>query len=479
MSDLRSLHDDIAAAVPGPGTLAAFDLDGTLISGYSASVVYRDRLRRFDISVAELLRTTGAAVETRFRGADVGNLMRIGVQSLAGRMEDEMQEWGQRLFRQEIARMIFSEVRGLLAAHRHAGHRVVMATSATPYQALSVAADLDIDAEDVLCTRPAVLDGMLTGKLESPPLWGPAKAEALREYADKHGADLGDSFAYSNGAEDVPMLKSVGHPVALNPDRKLAATARQNGWPSVNLRPPESGADPMSIARTTTAIGALMGAAAFGVSAGLLTQNRQTGANLVGSFGPDLALAICGINVRIKGKENAWAARPAVFMFNHQSSLDMLVIGSVIRRDVTGVAKKEAARDPRFIPVGALLDVAYIDRADSTKARAALRPAVEKLQSGISIAIAPEGTRSPTPRLGRFKKGGFHLAMQAGVPIVPIVIHNAGERMWRNSLVAHPGTVDVDVLAPVPTVGWDLADLDRHVDEVRTLFEDCLHAGHR
>ena len=479
MSDLRSLHDDIAAAVPGPGTLAAFDLDGTLISGYSASVVYRDRLRRFDISVAELLRTTGAAVETRFRGADVGNLMRIGVQSLAGRMEDEMQEWGQRLFRQEIARMIFSEVRGLLAAHRHAGHRVVMATSATPYQALSVAADLDIDAEDVLCTRPAVLDGMLTGKLESPPLWGPAKAEALREYADKHGADLGDSFAYSNGAEDVPMLKSVGHPVALNPDRKLAATARQNGWPSVNLRPPESGADPMSIARTTTAIGALMGAAAFGVSAGLLTQNRQTGANLVGSFGPDLALAICGINVRIKGKENAWAARPAVFMFNHQSSLDMLVIGSVIRRDVTGVAKKEAARDPRFIPVGALLDVAYIDRADSTKARAALRPAVEKLQSGISIAIAPEGTRSPTPRLGKFKKGGFHLAMQAGVPIVPIVIHNAGERMWRNSLVAHPGTVDVDVLAPVPTEGWNLADLDRHVDEVRTLFEDCLHAGHR
>ncbi|RZL76588.1 MAG: HAD-IB family hydrolase [Rhodococcus sp. (in: high G+C Gram-positive bacteria)] len=479
MSDLRSLHDDIAAAVPGPATLAAFDLDGTLISGYSASVVYRDRLRRFDISVAELLRTTGAAVDTRFRGADVGNLMRIGVESLAGRMEDELQEWGQRLFRQEIARMIFSEVRGLLAAHRHAGHRVVMATSATPYQALSVAADLDIDVDDVLCTRPAVLDGMLTGTLESPALWGPAKAEALREYADEHGVDLGNSFAYSNGAEDVPMLKSVGHPVALNPDRKLAATARQNGWPSVNLRPPESGADPMSIARTTTAIGALMGAAAFGVSAGLLTQNRQTGANLVGSFGPDLALAICGINVRIKGKENAWSARPAVFMFNHQSSLDMLVIGSVIRRDVTGVAKKEAARDPRFIPVGALLDVAYIDRTDSTKARAALRPAVEKLQSGISIAIAPEGTRSATPRLGKFKKGGFHLAMQAGVPIVPIVIHNAGERMWRNSLVAHPGTVDVDVLAPVPTDGWDLADLDRHVDEVRTLFEDCLHAGHR
>ncbi|WP_072689585.1 HAD-IB family hydrolase [Rhodococcus marinonascens] len=479
MSDLNSLHDDIGDATPGPTTLAAFDLDGTLISGYSASVIYRDRLRRFDISVAELLRTTGAAMETRFRGADVGNLMRIGVGSLAGRMEDEMQEWGQRLFRQEIARMIFSDVRGLLAAHRHAGHRVVMATSATPYQAMSVAADLDIDADDVLCTRPEVVDGMLTGQLASPPLWGPAKAEALRDYAAEHGANLDESFAYSNGAEDVPMLTSVGHPVALNPDRKLAATAQENRWPAVNLRSPEGGADPLSIARTTTAIGALMGAAAFGASAGVLTQNRQTAANLVGSFGPDLALAICGINLRMKGKENAWSARPAVFMFNHQSSLDMLIIGSVIRRDVTGVAKKEAARDPRFIPVGALLDVAYVDRANSTQARTALQPAVEKLHSGISIAIAPEGTRSPTPRLGKFKKGGFHLAMQAGVPIVPIVIHNAGERMWRNSLVAHPGTVDVDVLEPVPTEGWNVADLDSHVEKVRSLFDNCLHAGHR
>ncbi|AOW91838.1 phosphoserine phosphatase [Rhodococcus sp. WMMA185] len=477
MSDLSSLHDDIAAATPGPSTLAAFDLDGTLISGYSASVVYRDRLRRFDISVAELLRTTGAAMDTRFRGADIGNLMRIGVGSLAGRMEDEMQEWGQRLFRQEIARLIFSDVRGLLAAHRHAGHRVVMATSATPYQAMSVAADLDID--DVLCTRPEVVDGMLTGQLASPPLWGPAKAEALADYAAEQGANLDDSFAYSNGAEDVPMLMSVGHPVALNPDRKLASTARENGWPSVTLRPPKNGVDLVSIARTTTAIGALMGAAAFGASAGVLTQNRQTAANLVGSFGPDLALAICGINLRVEGRENAWSARPAVFMFNHQSSLDTLIIGSVIRRDVTGVAKKEAARDPRFIPVGALLDVAYVDRANSTQARAALSPAVEKLNSGISIAIAPEGTRSPTPRLGKFKKGGFHLAMQAGVPIVPIVIHNAGERMWRNSLVAHPGTIDVDVLEPLSTDGWRVADLDKHVDEVRSLFEDCLHAGHR
>lgn len=184
-------------------------------------------------------------------------------------------------------------------------------------------------------------------------------------------------------------------------------------------------------------MGALAATAMVGASAGLVTGNRQLGANLVGTYGPDISLSLLGIDVEIDGEHNVWDHRPAVFMFNHQSSLDLLVLGTVIKRDVTGVAKKEAANDPRFIPIGALLDVAYIDRSNTAKAKAALQPAVDKLKNGVSIVIAPEGTRSATPKLGAFKKGAFHLAMQAGVPIVPVVIHNAGERMWRNSLVAH------------------------------------------
>ncbi|MGW0177345.1 HAD-IB family hydrolase [Rhodococcus sp. NPDC003322] len=475
MNALDALYRSIAEAPPGPGTLAAFDLDGTLIAGYSATVVYRNRLRTLDISVGELLRTTGAVIDTQFRGADVGGLMDIAVRALAGRQDDELREWGLRLFRQEIAGMIYRDARAILAAHRRAGHTVVMATSATPYQAQFVADDLDIT--DVLCTQPEVRDGMLTGKLATPPLWGAEKAKALAAYATERGADLADAFAYSNGAEDVPMLESVGYPVALNPDGELTKQARRRGWPVVTLPKPQRGATPLSTARTATAIGALMTTAAAGVGAGLLTRNRQTAANLVGSVGPDVALAICGITVDVQGRENAWRQRPAVFMFNHQSSLDVLVLGNVIRRDVTGVAKQEASHDPRFVPVGALLDVAYIDRSNTVKAKAALAPAVEKLQSGTSLAIAPEGTRSPTPKLGRFKKGGFHLALQGQVPIVPIVIHDTGELMWRNSLVAHPGTVHVDVLEPVPTDGWTVETLDKHVQEVRELFEACLHRG--
>jgi putative phosphoserine phosphatase/1-acylglycerol-3-phosphate O-acyltransferase len=162
----------------------------------------------------------------------------------------------------------------------------------------------------------------------------------------------------------------------------------------------------------------------------------------------------------VKGEEHLWSHRPAVFTFNHQSSLDALVVGSLVRRDLTAVAKKEAARDPRFAPIGLLADVAYIDRKNSTKARSALTPVVEKIQSGMSLAIAPEGTRTPTP----------HIAMQAGVPIVPIVLRNTGSLMWRGSSVVRQGTVEVVVLPPVATDGWHAEDIDRHVDEIRESY---------
>ena len=187
--------------------------------------------------------------------------------------------------------------------------------------------------------------------------------------------------------------------------------------------------------------------------------------------GADTALALAGVTMDVRGEENLWAQRPAVFIFNHQSSLDMLIVGSLVRRDMTGVAKKEARRDPRFAPVGLLTDVAYIDRRNSTKARSALAPVVEKIRDErMSLAIAPEGTRTPTPRLGRFKKGAFHIAMQSEVPIVPIVIRNAGELMWRGSNVVRSGTVDVVVLPPVPTDTWRVEDLDRHVATMRAAY---------
>ena len=461
----------IADGPQGPSVGAFFDLDGTLIDGYTAVSVYRDRIRKRDVGLRELGQTLGLALDMRLRGADLDALAVFAVGALAGRQEEDLEEWGERLFRQEIAGLIYPGARLLVEAHRRAGHRLVMATSATWFQACPVSRDLEFD--EVLCTRHGVKDGMLTGELDGGALWGPAKARAVQGYASRAGVSLADSYAYSNGAEDVPFLAVAGHPCALNPDGDLPAAARLHEWPILRLDPPGSRFEVASLVRTGVALTALLGSVGVSAGVGLLSRSRATAANLAGSIGPDLALTLAGVRIRVTGEHNLWARRPAVFMFNHQSSLDLGVLGSLIRRDVTAVVKREARSDPRFAAIGTLLDVAYVDRA-AGRGRAALEPAVAKLRAGTSIAIAPEGTRSPTPRLGRFKKGGFYLAIEAGVPIVPIVIRNAGDLMWRDSLLVHPGTVDVAVLEPIETADWPADEVEKLMDVVRTQFDSTL-----
>src|SRR6202008_1130925 len=107
----------------------------------------------------------------------------------------------------------------------------------------------------------------------------------------------------------------------------------------------------------------------------------------------------------------------------------------LVRRGFSGVAKAEAARVPGFGTFMRLADMAFLDRSSTARFVDALKPAVDLLHRGLSIVIAPEGTRSWTPKVGRFKKGAFHMAMQGGVPIGPIVIRNTGELLWRGATV--------------------------------------------
>jgi putative phosphoserine phosphatase/1-acylglycerol-3-phosphate O-acyltransferase len=219
-------------------------------------------------------------------------------------------------------------------------------------------------------------------------------------------------------------------------------------------------------------------AAAFatGLGVGLLNRSRADAVNLTMSMGSELALALAGVHVHVRGEEHLWTQRPAVFIFNHQSWLDGFVVMKLLRENVTGVAKKEVAKQPGFGQFAQLANMALVDRGAGTQAREALAPVVDRLREGYSIAISPEGTRSATPRLGTFKKGAFHMAMQGRVPIVPIVIRNAGELLWRGSNVIRSGTVDIVVHPPISVESWSAEDLDHHVAEVRQLFVDTL--GH-
>lgn len=472
MSDLAWLLEDIDNSPEGPEIAAFFDFDGTLIDGYSAKAFFTDRLRNRDIGLRELLRTVIESAKVERRGADITRLMNTAIGGLAGRNIAEVTAAGEGMFARKIAGMVFPDVRAIIAAHAAKGHTVVIASSATPPQIAPAAKDLGIT--HILATEFEVDEtGVLTGKIDGSIKWGKGKADAIVEFAGAHGLDLSQSYAYSNGAEDVPMLEAVGKPRPLNPDEALELIADSRGWPASRLFKPKN-IGPLDVARSVASYGALGAGVVIGATSAVLNGSRRAGANLAAGVGADLALAAGGIDINVTGRENLWSSRPAVFLFNHQSQLDVLILGSLLRQDFTGVAKIEASHDPFFAPIGYLMDIAYIDRANSKQARSALGPVVDALKNGRSIAIAPEGTRSATERILPFKKGAFHIAMQAGVPLVPIVIRNAGELMRPHALFMAPGRLDVQVLEPIPTTDWTENMIDDKVTEVRQLYIDAM-----
>jgi putative phosphoserine phosphatase/1-acylglycerol-3-phosphate O-acyltransferase len=325
-----------------------------------------------------------------------------------------------------------------------------------------------------LCTRLAYVDGVITGEIDGPILWGSGKAAAVEDFAARTRVDLERSFAYGNGDEDVEFLSTVGRPRPVNPSSELERTAKQRGWPVTVFGRPGGRPGVRDITRTFGAYGGFAASFGTGLGVGFLNRSRRDAANLMMSMGSDLALSFAGVRLNVIGEQHLWSDRPAVFIFNHQSLLDGFVVMKLLREDVTGVAKKEVARQPVFGQFARFANMAFVDRNDTTRARQALEPVVERLRDGCSIAISPEGTRSSTPRVGRFKKGAFHMAMQGGVPIVPIVIRNAGELLWRGSTFIRSGTVDVVVHRPISVADWRVEELDERITKVRELFVRTL-----
>jgi len=148
----------------------------------------------------------------------------------------------------------------------------------------------------------------------------------------------------------------------------------------------------------------------------------------------------------------------------------LFIVSKLIRKNATGVAKKELKMMP---VVGQLMQAAgviFIDRKNKEKAIEAMLPAVEALKNGTSLIIFPEGTRSKDYTLGPFKKGAFHLAMQAGVPIVPVIIRNAHDAMPRGSNIFRPAAIEVIALKPISTKRWKKERLDFHIKKIRKMY---------
>lgn len=462
---------EIRRGPAGPETAAFFDLDRTLLAGFSAFAFFQERLFSGRMSPRELVQSVAAATSFSLGRTGFSALVAGASAAYRGFSEASMMELGEEIFERQLARQIYPESRALVQAHQEMGHTVAIVSSALPYQVEPVARALGI--EHALCTHLETKDGVFTGRVVKPTCYGEGKAFYGRELAQKLGCDLAKSYFYSDSHEDLPLFEIVGKPRPLNPDRTLSEIAQARDWPARSFR---SRGTPgaIELLRTGLALWSVVPSFLAGLPVGVMNGSRRDAVNVGMASWGELGTALAGIELAVEGEEHLWSERPAVFVFNHQSGIDTLLLCKLLRRDVVPIGKEELRRTPVLGPVFAWSGMVFIDRADREKAVAALEPAVEALRSGLSIAIAPEGTRSATTRVGRFKKGAFHLAMQAGVPIVPIVFRNALDALPKHAVVIRPARVECVVHPPIPTREWTKENLDARIESVRQLYLDTL-----
>ena len=467
----EQLTHEIRTGPSGPAVGAFFDLDQTLFAGFSATSFTRDQFASGRLSPRDLADSLRATLSFAFGRTGFSTFVSATSAVYRGMSESVLEEAGQRTFEKHLATEIYPESRALVKAHQEMGHTVAIITSATRYQAEPVARELGI--EHLLYTQLGVEDGILTGKVIRPTCYGEGKAAAGRSLASKYDLDLDESYFYSDSHEDLPLFDIVGRPRPLNPTRKLAQISKERQWPVRRFT--SRGTPTMGeVVRTGLLYGSLVPSVGFGLAAGLLNRSKREAVNVMGSVWGDLAASAAGIDLRVEGQEHLWSHRPAVFIFNHQSGLELVLMLKLLRRDFTGIAKQELRHNPVFGPLFRAAGVVFVDRSNTAKAIEALGPAVEALRHGRSLIIAPEGTRSTTAHVGRFKKGAFRLAMDAAVPIVPVVFRNVLDALPKGAIVVRPAVVEAVVLPPIDTSSWTLDTLDDRIREVRDLYVEIL-----
>ncbi|HNX95881.1 MAG TPA: lysophospholipid acyltransferase family protein [Holophaga sp.] len=192
------------------------------------------------------------------------------------------------------------------------------------------------------------------------------------------------------------------------------------------------------------------------------------------SIGPRWArhlFRLCGVPLRVRG----WEAlpediraerRPVIFMSNHESNLDPPVLIAAIPIPAVYISKKELKWVPLVGWAAQLGGVIFIDRSNRERAIHSIQKAAQEIRDGKSVVIFPEGTRTRTGALGRFKKGGFAMALDAGVPIVPLATVGGFTVMPPGTIRIHEGTYTLAFGSPVDPA--EFSDRDALMHEVET-----------
>lgn len=468
MSDYRQHLGSLRSLKADKRRVAFFDLDRTLISVYSAVPLLLEQIKARQVSVLGAAQQVLMALGQTRNVYEFEEVLGTAVGMLKGIKAHDFSRVGDRLFHKHLQNKVYAEAQELVDTHRRLGHKLVIVSSATRYQVEPVAETLGID--ELLCTELEVIDGEFTGVIKGYPCWAEGKRLAAENWCREHRLSIKNAWFYADGFEDLPLLEAVGHPVAVNPSADLELHARAANWPICKFR---SRARPTALDMART--GALFGAMAPAIITGKMAKwlgaaDSHRAALMSFTSYAENALDLAGVRLEVKNEKYLWEHRPAIFVMNHQSMLDGYIAPALVKRDYFMMGKIEAGELP---VLGQMLkDAGFIlfDRTDRAAAIAACDEAAERIRGGYSLCIAPEGTRSYSKRLEPFKKGAFHIALQTGAPIVPIVVKNATELWPRGQNFVRPGTLHIEILKPVSTRNWTRETLDQHLDDLHRRY---------
>jgi putative phosphoserine phosphatase/1-acylglycerol-3-phosphate O-acyltransferase len=409
------------------------DLDRTLLRGPSGPVLDRSLRRRGVISQNRTLPGANAfyAIYERLGENPVSMALARGAALVAGGwLQSEVVAAAEEAVA-ELAALVAPFAPAALQAHREAGHRLVLATTTPKDMIAPLASALGFD--DVVATRYEVRDGRYSGKIDGGFVWGRGKLTAVRRWAESAGEDLAEAHAYSDSVYDAPLLASVGHPHALNPDPSLAVLALARRWPIEYWdRPPGvpsiAGLEPYHLLRLVIRP-ALFPYARFDIG----------------------------------GVDSIPRAGGVIVVANHRSYFDMATLALVavgINRPVRFLAKREMFDLPA---VGWLLKAIggiSVDRGSGSGEP--LRAAEASLRAGEVVVVLPEGTiprgeAAFDPKL-RGHTGAARLAAATGASVVPIGLWGTDGVWPRSSTVPNVVGLHKVRVRVGPTVPLGLTD---------------------
>jgi len=215
---------------------AFFDMDKTLISQNSGTLLMRHRYERGEIGNLDLLKGVAVYLQYKLGVLDIRSWAQSVLAEYRGKREDEIEKQAREWFDEKVAPSLYPEAEQLVREHDAAGHVVAIVSGATKFIVRPLAERLGIP--HMLYTRLEVEDGCFTGRVIDPICFEEGKIYWLQQLIEEEGIDLAKSYFYTDSITDRPLLDLVAHPIAVNPDPMLYREAVRRNWPVRFFTPP-------------------------------------------------------------------------------------------------------------------------------------------------------------------------------------------------------------------------------------------------